>query len=705
MIAGFFVATALLGAPAADAQLVTAQPQVAARTLSNGLHVLVVEDHAAAVVQTAMWYRFGSLYEVPGRTGLAHALEHMMFRGSAHISSGGLDAIVARLGAQMNAETTYDYTHFYFVMPADKLDVALTIEADRMQRALIEESQWRIERGAVLSEIDGDSSSPFFSLLSSVRAAAYPNSSAGLTPLGRRADVARAQASDIARYYREWYAPNNATLVVTGDVNARRVFDLAQRRFGKIGSKSLPARPSQHPVAASGKAVESPFPFPYDVVDIAYAIPGDSEPGEPAVSTLATLINNERGPYYRALVESSAALAVTANADTQLRGGLMHVFIVVNPGRTAQEAQMLFLNAMKTALNNGFDPELVAAAKRATISERVLDTDSIGGLADLVGYTYSIVGERVSDEDERLAALTADSINSVARRYLSTPTVIGHLSPNAQPPAGRSQKITAGASDNFSARVPNGPITMPRLTAQEVRTPTSARSKLAPVRFRLANGLTVFWQSRPDRPTVTIRGVIDSAARFEPDGQAGVARLASDVANFGSEHYDFAAQRGAIDALGAEVNLGQTFSARGLAKDLDAMLRIVADGEQHPTFPDRYFIQERDQLASSIPQEQNISGEAIDRSYLQLLLAPSDPSLRFPTQQSVSQLTRADLLDYAHRYWRPDLTTMSIVGNVSLAQARDAVNAVFGQWANFGPTPGTREPALPPPHSAHAYIG
>ncbi len=636
LIAGLLIAAAILNSRSAGAQLVTAQPQVATKTLANGLRVLVVEDHAAAVVQTSVWYRFGSLYEVPGRTGLAHALEHMMFRGSAHISSGGLDAIVARLGAQMNAETTYDYTHFFFVMPADKLDVALTIEADRMQRALIEESQWRIERGAVLSEIDGDSSSPFFSLLSDVRAAAFPNSSAGLTPLGRRADVARAQASDIARYYREWYAPNNATLVVTGDVDARRVFDLAQRRFGNIAAKTLPPRPSQHPIAASGKSVSSPFPFPYDVIDIAYAVPGDSEPGEPAVSTLATLINNERGPFYRALVESSAALAVTANADTQLRGGLMHVFIVVNPGRTATEAQTLFLNAMQQALQHGFDPDLVAAAKRATIAERILDTDSIGGLADLVGYTYGIVGERVSDEDQRLAALTTEGINQAARQYLSAPTVIGRLSPSAQPPAGRSQKITSGASDNFSSRVPNGPITMPRLTAQELRAPTTARSKLAPVRFRLANGLTVLWQPRPDRPTVTIRGVIDGAARFEPEGKAGIARLASDVANFGSEHYDFAAQRAAIDALGAEINFGQTFSARGLAKDFDEMLRILADAEQHPTFPDRYFVQERDQLASSITQEQNISGEAIDRAYLQLLLAPNDPSLRFPTQQSIA---------------------------------------------------------------------
>ena len=142
--------------------------------LRNGLQVIVIEDHAAPVVETAVWYRFGSLDETPGKTGLAHALEHMMFRGTDNISAGGLDDITERLGAEMNGETDYDYTQLYFVLPADKLDVGLYIEADRMQHALIRQSDWDIERGAVLSELDGDASSPFFDLLARVRAAAFP---------------------------------------------------------------------------------------------------------------------------------------------------------------------------------------------------------------------------------------------------------------------------------------------------------------------------------------------------------------------------------------------------------------------------------------------------------------------------------------------------------------------------------------------------
>jgi len=688
----------------ADAQTMSAQPAVATRTLSNGLQIYVVEDHAAPVVETAVWYRFGSLYETPGRTGLAHALEHMMFRGSARVSAAGLDDIVAHLGAQMNAETNYDFTHFFFLMPADKLSVALTVEADRMRHALIAPSEWRIERGAVLSEIDGDLSSPFFSLQSAVRAAAYPGSAAGATPLGKRADVAAATAADIARYYRQWYAPNNAALVVGGDVHAADVCAQAERVFGAIPAKKLPPIAFQHPVAARGKTADSAFPFPFEVLDLAYAVPGDIEAGEPEISTLAALINNVRAPFYRALVESNIALAVTANADTQLRGGLLNVLVVLNPGRSPAEAQAVFENAMAQSLKNGFDPELVAAAKRSTIAERVLDTDSVGGLTDLVGYTYGIVRERVEDEDRRLSAITAASLLHTARTYLANPAVVGHLSPNAQPPAGGSQKISATATDNFSARVPNGRVVMPATVARAIRTPTAARSKLAPVRYRLANGMTVIVQTRRDRPTVSVRGVIDANPAFEPEGQAGVARLASDVANFGTEHQDFAAQRKAIDDLGAIVTLGEIFTARGFATDLDAMLGILADAEQHPSFPEHYFTQERDQLANSIAQELNISGQAVNRNYLRLLLSPQDAGLRFPTPQSVHQLRRNDLLAYVHRFWRPDLTTIAIVGNVSPQQARASVERAFGSWEAPGAPPDTRERAYPAARAAHAYV-
>ncbi|HEV3153465.1 MAG TPA: pitrilysin family protein [Candidatus Baltobacteraceae bacterium] len=704
----FCAAALLFVSAAASAQ--TAAPGIGDRgvyatKLSNGLQVIVVEDHAAPVVHTSVYYRFGSLYETPGKTGLAHALEHMMFRGTPEMSAGGLDDVVARLGAAMNGTTDYDYTNFLFDMPADRAPIALQIEADRMRHLSLHESDWNIERRAVLSELDGDESSPFFNLLSRVRAAAYPGLPAGRTPTGIRSDVADATVADLRTYYDEWYAPNNAALVVAGDVDHRTVFGLAQRYFGSIAARKLPAHVTEHPKAATGKVVEGEFPFSFEVLDLAYAVPGDTEPGEPAVSTLASLIPNERGPFFQSLVETNVALSIDANADTQLRGGLMHVFIVLNPGHTGAEAQRIFQSTMDQVLQNGFDPDLVAAAKRETLAERMYSADSIGGYGDLVGYTYGIVGERDQDEDNRLAALTPQTLLDAAKRYLAAPNVVGHLTPNDRPSNSGSQKASAGAADDFSGRVASGPAVIPASIRAELRKPTTARSKLAPVEFTMPNGLRVIVQEKRDRPTVYISGAITSSAAFVPDGKEGIARLASAMANFGSEKFDFTQLRKATDDIGASVSLGQTFEAHGLSRDFETLLGMLADGEAHPTFPERWLDLQRTQLANTISSEQSISGIMIDRAYLQRLLSPADPALRYASEDSVNSITRADLVAYTARYWRPDLTTIAIVGDITPERARAAVQSTFGTWANNGPKPSASEPALPAPHTAHAYVG
>jgi zinc protease len=653
-----------------------------------------------------VWYGFGSLQETPGKTGLAHALEHMMFRGTPEISSGGLDNIVARLGAQMNGETNYDYTQFYFEMPSDKLNVALAIDADRMQHASLRASDWAIERNAVLNEIDGDASSPFFNLLALVRAAAFSNQPAGRTPLGERSDVARATVADIAHYYHEWYAPNNATLVIAGDVQHATAFAAAQRFFGAIPSKPLPPRPQRDPVVtAQERRVEAQFPFPFEIVDLAYAIPGDTERGEPAISTLATLLEDERSPFYSALVQSNIALGIESNADTQLRGGLLHVFIIVNPGHTAAEAEAAFTRTLDTALQNGFDPSVVLAAKRLTIAERLYDADSIDGLGALAGYTYGIVHEKVGDEDSRLDALTDADVLQAARTYLRHPTVVGHLSPNDTPPSGSSQKSSAEASDDFSKRVPNGPIVQPAWIARAIAAPTTARSTLSPAEFTLSNGVHVIVQEKTDHPTFVLRGSIASSPAFEPLGKEGIIRLASSVADYGSAKYPFEQRHAQTDEMGALVSTGQSFSGRAETRYFERVAAILADGEAHPAFDDPWLSVERSQLANGLLSENHISGVLIDRAYRHLLLAQSDPSLREPTAATVAGITRSDLLNFTSAYWRPDLTTIAVVGDISPQRVRDVLEATFGSWAGGGPKPDAHLMAMPPASSGHDYIG
>jgi len=246
---------------------------------------------------------------------------------------------------------------------------------------------------------------------------------------------------------------------------------------------------------------------------------------------------------------------------------------------------------------------------------------------------------------------------------------------------------------------------MPQWIATAVRTPTTARSPLAPVEFTLANGLHVIVQTKTDRPTFVLSGKIAWSPAFEPPGKEGIARLAGAVADYGSAAYPFAQRRKATDEIGAIVQTGDQFSAQGTSGDFDRIIAILADGEAHPTFAQPWLGIERSQLANSLQSESQISGVMINRAYDRLLLATDDPTLREPTAATVGGITQEDLLAYAQRYWRPDLTTIAVAGDISPQRVRDALTAAFGAWQAAGPKPDPHLMAMPPATSGHDYIG
>src|SRR5260370_40480366 len=260
------------GRPGAPATNVAAHVE----TLQNGLRAVVVEDPAAPVAVVNVWYRFGAAYETPEKTGLAHALEHMMFRGTHELSSSGLDDWGARLSATVNAQTTSEFTRYDLSLPADRVDAALHLEADRMHDLKLDAADWDKERGAVLQEWAQDYSNPLFQLGTALQEKLYPNSALGKSALGARGDVEHATVADLRAYYETWYGPNNATVVVTGDVDPPAVFASARRWFAPLASRPVPEVTLRRPPAATGVVTRIKADYPFTVVDLAYAAPPSS---------------------------------------------------------------------------------------------------------------------------------------------------------------------------------------------------------------------------------------------------------------------------------------------------------------------------------------------------------------------------------------------------------------------------------------------
>ncbi|MBV8354560.1 MAG: insulinase family protein, partial [Candidatus Eremiobacteraeota bacterium] len=486
------------------------------KTLANGLQVVVVEDHAAAVAQESIWYRFGSFDETKGKTGLAHGLEHMNFRGTPSLSAGGLDDVAARLGAQVNAQTQNDATHFYYVLPADKVELAIHIDADRMSHLALRQSDWKLEKQAVLAEIDGDYSQPFFRLYDAVRRAAFPNSPYGLTALGEKADVERSTAADLRHYYEEWYVPNNATLVVTGDVKADEIFRWAQEYFGAIPAKKLPdAGPPPLPPAPVEKSVTVDADYPYTVYDLAYRTEGDLDKGTAATNVLASVINNQRSPFYTALVESGLSFGYFATDDTTLHSGLLHVFFVLQPGKQIADVRKAFETTLGGLRTHGVPADLVDAAKKSVAAQAIYARDSISGLGDRYGWAVGVAQRDPESFDADVAAVTAGDVNATLAR-VTTPSVTGELIPHRPKPGQKAGKTESSVSDNFSSRVPNGPIVEAAWVKAALVKPIATTSKTNPTAFTLPNGLRLYVQRVAANPTVFVAGNIRSSPAFDP---------------------------------------------------------------------------------------------------------------------------------------------------------------------------------------------
>jgi len=699
--ASFFVVLLLIAGMTMPAALSAVSDPVHQRVLANGLQVVVVEDHAAPVVQVAMWYRFGALDELPGKTGLAHGLEHMMFRGTPSLSEGGLDDVTALLGAEANANTANTYTHFYTVAPASRLNLLLRIEADRMRNLSLKEHDWRLERGAVLSEYDGDLGSPSTRLYDDVCKTAIALPLCSLGALGVRHDIVASNAQDLRSYYEQYYRPNNATLVITGDVTPDEAFSLADGAFATIAPAPIPARRDRALHFAHDRRIVEHGDEPYALIDLAYPIPGDLEAGSGEASIFDGVLGNPRSPLYRALILSGLSLGYETSSATNLIGGLEHIFITVAPGQSPDRVASVFRTTLQRMLLDGISPELIGAAKRAAAVNVISSRDAMTSIADRYGYTIGVERRHDPTEDDALIFGATDaSVNAFAREHFATPSVVGFLLPMHPKPGVSTAPSEGGVSDRFGDRAPSGPVVEAPWVRMLLAQPMPLDSHILPTIFTLPNGLRCLVQPLHENPTVFISGQIDSDQRFDPPGKEGTGLFAASLLAYGGTRYDFAAQHALADRLGASLEYGDEFAAHGLSHDLPQLLDILADAETSPRDDAPYIGLVRRSLRADVAtREQNPDARA-GRALEEMLLPPHDPELRRPTLSSLAAITLTDIRAYAHRYFRPDLTTLTIVGDVDPADVRREVERSFGRWRNNGPRPDLRLALLPLPHPA-----
>ena len=396
--------------------------------LKNGLKVLVKEDHRAPVMVSQVWYKVGSTYEENGTTGLSHVLEHMMFKGTEKYGPNEFSRIVAANGGRENAFTGQDYTGYYQQMEKSRLPVSFELEADRMHNLKLLDQEFKKEVQVVMEErrmrTDDDPQSLTYEQFT---ATAYVNSPYHAPVIGWMDDLRNMSVEDLAAWYRTWYAPNNATVVVVGDVDHKEVFALAEKFYGPIPAGTIPKLKPRREVPQKGERriiVKAPAKVPYVV--LGYKVPSidhSSEDWEPYALEVASTILDGGGSarFSKRLVRGSEiAAGVGTNYNAYTPG--QELFVVSgtpNQGKTIAELEKGLRAEIVRLKEEPVTADELNRVKAQVLSSKVYEKDSIMaqamaiGMLETTGYNWQL-GEQLLD---RIKAVTPEQIQAVAKKY------------------------------------------------------------------------------------------------------------------------------------------------------------------------------------------------------------------------------------------------------------------------------------------------
>lgn len=681
--------------PAGALEPASATDQVVRETLPNGLQVVVVPDRLAPVVTTELNYLAGSVDAPKGFPGTAHALEHMMFRGSAGLDRDQLAELGALMGGSYNADTTETVTQYIYTVPADNLDVALRIEALRMRGLTLSQADWEQERGAIEQEVARDLSSPFYNFMAQTQGILFEHTPYERDPLGDHPSFEKTDAAMLRAFYHKWYVPNNAILVIAGDVNPAQAMAQVKAAFGDIPRRAVPAHPliTIQPVQPRTLSLETNFPV--GIIALAYRMPGLRARDFAAADILSDVLSSERGALY-GLVPAGKALMAQFSYQPKPDVGFG---LAITAFPTGSDPAPLLAETRKIiadARQNGVSAKLVEAAKRQEVADIAFSENSISGLAESWSNALAFEGE-VSPDDLAGAyeAVTVDDVNRLARQLLDPDHAItAILTPR------RSGKPTAaagfGGTESFGG-APDHPVTLPAWAAAALATPHLPDPGNPPNVSVLPNGLRLIVQPEHVSHTVSVFGrVRQSPAMQEPDGKEGVAALTQELFDYGTQSHNRLAFREAIDAVAAKVGAGFSFSLRVRTPEFQNGMRLLAENELHPAFPADAFAVVREQLAAGVAGRVQTPGYRFSEALKRAIAPLGDPSLRHPTRASVMALRPDDVRAYYSANFRPDLTTMVVVGDVTPDQARKVVEDSFGAWRARGPAPAIDLPPVGP---------
>ncbi|WP_427162993.1 M16 family metallopeptidase [Aliinostoc sp. HNIBRCY26] len=729
MLIGFLLSLILSILPVADNFTIAATPTavvspqavvsftqgVHKTVLDNGLTILTKEVHTAPVVSVQVWYKVGSRNETKGENGISHQLEHLMFKGTKErpVQFGRL---FNALGSQFNAFTSYDETAYFGTVERNRLDALLTLEADRMKNALIDTEQLTSEKRVVISELQGYENSPEYRLNRAVMRDAFPNRAYGLPVGGTKADVEQFTVEQVRNYYQKYYSPDNATVVIIGDFVTENALNTVRDTFGKLPKRAQePQVSSPKPFSPSNKLIntasKSPIilqePGSAALLQAVYPLPDVQHPDVPAIDVMDAILTGGRSSrLYQALVESGLASSVGASAVELIEPGWYEISATAASGQKLTKITEVLQTSLAQLQKQPVSLTELNRAKTQLQASFVLGNQDITSQATQLGYSQTIAGDYHYIEKylAAIANVTQADVQRVAKTYLSpNKKTIGYFEPTQIADEGGTPNLGSGrTAENFNPGKPVDPAELAKYLPA-ITTSSDISKQSLPQQFSLTNGLRVLLLPDHNLPTINLSGQIDAGSEFDGNSKAGLASITASNLMNGTKTRDALTLAQTLEDRGAGLNFGATregvsISGEGLAENLPLLMQTLADVLQNATFPNEQLELSRQRALTSLKVQLDDPSGLGRKVFQQAIYPENHPFHSFPTEESLKNITRDDVLRFYRNHYRPDTTTLALVGDFDPAEVKDLLSQSLGKWQAIGQPPVLKLPtvSLPP---------
>ncbi|HEX3684769.1 MAG TPA: pitrilysin family protein [Bryobacteraceae bacterium] len=664
-------------------------------TLDNGLRVVIVRDPLAPVATVEDNYLVGANETPAGFPGTAHAQEHMAFRGCTGLTADQIAAIYAQLGGYMDADTQQNITQYFVTVPAADLEVALRVDAACMSGVEDSQEQWAQERGAIEQEVARDLSNPTYKFITRLNKDLFADTPYQEDALGTNESFDKTTGEMLKKFYSQWYAPNNAILVVTGDVDPAATLATIKRLYGPIPRRQLPAHPEVNlrPVPADSFTLDSNLP--YLLTFISYRFPGTDSPDFAAARVLSDVLSSQRADLYGLVPQGKALGTDFAFVETYPKASAAFAIAALPAGADPASLDAEIKKILANYATQGVPADLVEAAKKGEVAGAEFGRNSITNLAALWSQALAAEGRQSPDDDvAAIKRVSVDDVNRVAKKYiLQQDAIVANLKPT---PSGEAVSSKGFGGTETVTSAPTKPVALPDWAEAAVKSLRIPEPNLHPTDMTLANGLRLIVQTEKTSPTVTLLGSIKTQTQLETaPGKDGVSDVLEGLFSYGTKTLDRLAFQKELDDIAAGETAGSSFNLKVLKQDFARGVELLADNELHPALPPDAFKVVQEQTAQLTAGQRQSPGYRMDRALVHALLPPGDPLQRETTPQTVSSLSYDDVTRYYQKTFRPDLATIVVIGDVTPEYARNQIEKYFGAWQAAGAKPQVVLPPVP----------